>query len=124
MTAFVHGKNELDKAIETTQKLFSNQSAAADSLSIDDLEAMEGVIKSDFPKEKIAAGADIISFLAETGIFSSKGEARKMVQGGGISINRKKEDNVQLAIDNSFLLHNTYILVQKGKKNYYLVKAV
>jgi tyrosyl-tRNA synthetase len=124
VTAFVHGKNELEKAIETTQKLFSNQSATADSLSIEDLEAMEGVVKSDFSKEKIAAGVDIVSFLAETGIFPSKGEARKMVQGGGISINRKKEDNVQLAIDKSLLLHNTYILVQKGKKNYYLIKAV
>jgi tyrosyl-tRNA synthetase len=124
ITAFVHGKEELAKAIETTQKLFANQTAPAESLSIEDLEGMEGVVKSDFASDKIAAGIDIVSFLAETNIFPSKGEARKTVQGGGVSINRKKVENVQMIIDNSLLLHSKYILVQKGKKNYYLVIAV
>lgn len=124
ITAFVHGKEELAKAIETTQKLFANQTAPAESLSIEDLEGMEGVVKSDFANDKIAAGIDVVSFLAETNIFPSKGEARKTVQGGGVSINRKKVENVQMTVDSSLLLHNKYILVQKGKKNYYLVKAV
>jgi tyrosyl-tRNA synthetase len=124
ITAFVHGKEELEKAIETTQKLFANQNAPAESLSIEDLEGMEGVVKSDFPKEKIETGIDIVSFLAETNIFSSKGDARKTIQGGGVSINRKKVENEKLKIENSMLLHNQYILIQKGKKNYYLVKAV
>jgi len=124
VTSFVHGKEEYEKAIETTQKLFANQNAPAETLSIEDLEGMEGVIKFDFSKEKISSGIDIVSFLAETEIFPSKGEARKMVQGGGVSINRKKVDNIQFAIENSVLLHNKYILVQKGRKNYYLVKAV
>lgn len=124
ITRFVHGQNELDKAIETTHKLFSNQTASADSLSIEDLEGMEGVVKSDYSKEKINAKIDVISFLAETTIFPSKGDARKTVQGGGVSINRKKVEDVQMKIDDSLLLHNQYILVQKGKKNYYLVKAV
>ena len=53
--------------------------------------------------------------------FPSKSEARKMVQSGGVSINRKKVDNVQMIVDASLLLHNKYMLVQKGKKNYYLV---
>ncbi len=123
ITCFVHGTTEYEKAIETTQKLFANQHAPAESLSVEDLETMEGVVKSGFAKEKIAAGIDVVSFLAETNIFPSKGEARKTVQGGGVSINRKKIDNVQLAIDNSFLLHNKYILVQKGKKNYFLVEV-
>lgn len=124
ITAFVHGKEELEKAIETTQKLFANQNAPAESLSIEDLEGMEGVVKSDFPKEKIETGIDIVSFLAETNIFSSKGDARKTIQGGGVSINRKKVENEKLKIENSMLLHNQYILIQKGKKNYYLVKTV
>ena len=123
VTRFVHGQNELDKAIETTQKLFANQNAAADTLSIEDLEGMEGVVKSDYSKEKINAKIDVISFLAETTIFPSKGDARKTVQGGGVSINRKKVEDVQMKIDDSLLLHNQYILVQKGKKNYYLVKV-
>jgi tyrosyl-tRNA synthetase len=124
ITIFVHGKEEYDKAAETTQKLFANQNSSAESMSIEDLEGMEGVVKSDFAKEKISTGIDVVSFLAETNIFPSKGEARKTIQGGGVSINRKKIDNVQLAIDNTLLLHHKYLLVQKGKKNYYLVKAI
>ncbi len=124
VTTFVHGNDELEKAIETTQKLFSSQNQSAGSLSIDDLEGMDGVIKSDFFKHKIANGIDIVSFLAETNIFSSKGEARKTIQGGGVSINRKKVDDVQMTIDDGSLLHEKYILIQKGKKNYFLVKLV
>ena len=124
ITTFVHGKEEFEKAVETTQKLFTNQSAPAESLSTEDLEGMEGVIKVNYAKEKIATGIDIVSFLAETGILASKGEARKLVEGGGISINRKKAEGVKMTIDSSLLLHGKYILVQKGKKNYYLVQAV
>ena len=124
ISSFVHGKEEYEKAVETTQKLFANQNSPAESLSIEDLEGMEGVVKSDFAKEKISTGIDVVSFLAETNIFPSKGDARKTIQGGGVSINRKKIDNIQLAIDNTLLLHNKYLLVQKGKKNYYLVKAI
>jgi tyrosyl-tRNA synthetase len=124
VTKFVHGDAALAEAIATTEKLFANQSAPAESLSVEDLEGMEGVLKINFAKEKIDAGIDVVSFLAETEIFDSKGNARKNVQGGGVSINRKKIDNVQLAIGNSLLLHEKYLLVQKGKKNYYLVKTV
>jgi tyrosyl-tRNA synthetase len=124
VTRFVHGESGLNEALETTRKLFAGQHATAESLSIEDLEGMEGVVKIDFAKEKIAEGIDVVSFLAETKIFPSKGEARKTLLGGGVSINRKRIDNVLLAIDNSFLLHNQYLLVQKGKKNYYLIKTV
>jgi len=124
ITSFVHGKEELEKAIETTQKLFSNQNAPVESLSINDLEEMEGVVKSDYDRAKLNANIDVVSFLAETNIFPSKGEARKTIQGGGVSINRKKIENLQMPIDNSLLLHDKYILVQKGRKNYYLVKVV
>ncbi|MBK6992512.1 MAG: tyrosine--tRNA ligase [Chitinophagaceae bacterium] len=121
VTKFVHGDEALAEAITTTEKLFLNQSASADSLSIEDLKGMEGIIKIDYPKEKIEAGIDVVSFLAEATIFPSKGEARKLVQGGGVSINRKKVENIDLKIELSLLLHNQYLLVQKGKKNYYLV---
>ena len=123
VTVFVHGIDEYNKAVETTEKLFANQDASAESLSEDDLQHMEGIVKFHFAADKINAGIDVISFLTETGCFPSKGEARKMIQNGGMSINRRKIDNVQLAIDNSFLLHGKYILVQKGKKNYYLVEV-
>ena len=124
VTSFVHGVSEYEKAIETTSKLFSNQTARADSLSIEDLEGMEGIIRSDFEKGKIETGIDVVSLLADTGILPSKGEARKMVQGGGISINRKKVEGLLVTVNSSMLLHGKYILVQKGKKNYYLIRAV
>lgn len=124
ITSFVHGKEEYEKAVETTQKLFANQNAPAERLSIEDLEGLEGVIKMEYAKDKVATGIDIVSFLAETSILASKGEARKLVEGGGISINRKKAEGVKMMIDSSLLLHDKYILVQKGKKNYYLVQAV
>ncbi|HRH49399.1 MAG TPA: tyrosine--tRNA ligase [Panacibacter sp.] len=124
ITVFVHGADEYHKAMETTEKLFANQSAPAESLNEEDLEQMEGIVKFNFAADKIEQGIDTVSFLAESGIFPSKGEARKMVQSGGIMINRKKVEDFQMIIDNSFLLHQKYLLIQKGKRNYFLVKAV
>ena len=121
LTLFVHGKEEYDKALETTAKLFASQHATAESLSEEDLKNMEGIVTINFSTDKIKAGLDVVSLLAETTIFSSKGEARKAVQGGGVSINRKKADGIELIIDERFLLHKKYLLVQKGKKNYYLI---
>ncbi len=123
ITRFVHGQDGLDKALETTQKLFANQNAPAESLAVEDLEAMEGVVKIDFPKEKLNAGIDVVSFLADSGIFPSKGEARKTVQGGGVSVNRHKVTDIAMPINSALLLHHRYLLVQKGKKNYYLVSV-
>ncbi|HTE34506.1 MAG TPA: tyrosine--tRNA ligase [Chryseolinea sp.] len=123
LTVFVHGEEAYTKAVETTEKLFSNQTAPADSLSIDDLELMEGVVKFDFPASSIRDGLDIVSFLAASTISASKGEARKLVQQGGVSINRSRITEPGFVVDAGLLLHNKYILVQKGKKNYYLVSA-
>jgi tyrosyl-tRNA synthetase len=123
VTKFVHGEDGYNTAIATTEKLFSNQNAAAD-LSEDDLNNMEGIVKIDFSSEKIIAGIDVVSFLAETGIFPSKGEARKSVQGAGVSINRKKIETIDMKIDAAILLHKKYLLVQKGRRNYYLINVV
>ena len=123
VTTFIHGEELYQKAIETTEKLFAGQNTDADTLSAEDLENMEGVIKFEYPKQKISEGIDIVSFLAETATFSSKGEARKMIQNGGVSINRKKIEDIARRITASDLLHDKYILIQRGRKNYYLVKA-
>ena len=124
ITVFVHGDAEYQKAIETTAKLFASQNAAAEDLSIEDLNSMEGIIKKDVDQNKIASGIDVISLLADTEVFPSRGEARKMIQNGGLSINRKKITDAQQIINNKWLLHEQYLLIQKGKKNYFLVKAV
>jgi tyrosyl-tRNA synthetase len=83
---------------------------------------MQGVTELNYSIDRLTNGVDVVTFLAETGSFSSKGEARKMIQGGGISINRKKVDTIQLTIDKSMLLHNKYMLIQKGKTSHYLVR--
>ena len=123
ITKFVHGKEALASALEVTKKLFNNQNAPIDTLSVEDLENMEGVQKVTFPNETFQTELDVVSFLAEAGIFPSKGEARKMVLGGGVSINRQKITDIQTKITPTQLLHDKYLLVQRGKKNYYLVEV-
>jgi tyrosyl-tRNA synthetase len=124
VTRFVHGPAELEKALATTEKLFLNQQAPISSLSEQDLASMEGVVHIQFPMEQLKEGIDIVGFLSQTGILASKGEARKLVQGGGISINRKKVESIDLVLNPALLLHGKYLLIQKGKKNYYLAELL
>ena len=124
VTIFVHGHEAYEKALETTHKLFANTSAPAETLSEDELESIEGIIRQDYALDKISAGIDIVNLLSETGVFKSKGEAKKMIQNGGVSVNRAKIHDLQHIINSSNLLHRKYILVQVGKKNYFLLKAV
>lgn len=123
ITLFVHGQQGYEEAIKTTEKIFANKNASADSLSIEDIESMKGVAEFEFAANRLDEGLDVVSFLAETGILPSKGEARKLVQGGGISINRTKVTDIKLLVDKSLLLHSKYIIVNSGKKNTYLVKT-
>ena len=126
ITSFVHGEAECEAARNTTEKLFGK---GADlnlkELSETELiQAMDGVPVHEFRASLLSGGIDVVSFLADAGIFPSKGEARKMVQGGGISVNREKIADATAIINNDFLLAGNYIAVQKGKKNHYLVKIV
>ncbi len=123
LTIFVHGQEEFNKAAETTHKLFAAQNAPAESMTLEDLESMEGIVHVSIQKEKLRTGMDAVSFLADTSIFPSKGEARKMIQNGGVSINRQKIPAITEIISEKQLLHNKYLLVQKGKKNYFLVSV-
>jgi tyrosyl-tRNA synthetase len=123
ITVFVHGEEEYQKAVDTTQKLFAQQHASADALSVDDLEAMEGIVKVPYSLASLQAGANVVNLVTETGIFPSKGEARKMIQNGGVSINREKVTDQQMQVNESRLLHGKYLLLQKGKKKYSLIIA-
>ena len=124
VTTFVHSKKEYDFAVQASQILFSNETAEIlKQLNEEELlQVMEGVPKVELAKQNL--GVDIISFLADTKIFPSKGEAKKMVQAGGVSINKWRVENAEFKVDNSQLLNEKYLLVQKGKKNYWLVKVV
>ena len=124
ITVFVHGRTEYEKAIETTAKLFNNQNAAAEDLSENELIAIEGITKVSILKNDFNTGIDLASMLTNAGIFLSKGDAKKMILSGAVSINRKKEDDPKLIPTNDMLLHEKFLLIQKGKKSYYLFEIV
>jgi tyrosyl-tRNA synthetase len=123
VTTFVHGEEECKSAMLTTEKLFAGD--AADNIRTmsesEILASMEGVPTSSMGMAELETGIDIVSFLASTGIFPSKGEARKTVQGGGVSVNREKISDISRKIDATDLLAGKYILVTKGKKHHHLV---
>lgn len=121
LTKFVHGEQNYLLALSTTEKLFADQNAPAEDLSKDDLENMEGIQKIKSSMDALSQELNLVNFLFDTGILPSKGEARKMIQNGGISINRKKMADPAFLIQKNLLLHESYLLIQKGKKNYYLV---
>ena len=86
------------------------------------LSAMEGVPQAKLSKVSLESGINIIDFISEkTAMLPSKTEARKMIQGNGISINREKVSGVDMMIDSSNLINGKYILAQRGKKEYCLV---
>ncbi|MEP6617279.1 MAG: tyrosine--tRNA ligase [Ginsengibacter sp.] len=126
VTCFVHSKKDYEFAVQASQILFSNNTAEIlNQLKEEELlQVLEGVPTIEFSKNVLEKGVDMVSFLADTKIFQSKGEARKMVAGGGVSINKLKIDQPESLVKSEMLLNGKHLLVQKGKKNYYLVKAV
>lgn len=124
ITVLVHSREDFEFAVKASEILFGNATTEAlQSLTEQQLlQVMDGVPAHSFEKEKLVGeGIDAISFLAETGIFPSKGEARKTLQGGGVAINKQKLEGVDARISTVHLLNEKYLLVQKGKKNYYFV---
>lgn len=121
LTVMVHNQAAYDAAVEASQILFSdNTTAALQQLNREQLlDILDGVPQ--FPLRNINEAQKLIDVLATTGIMPSKGEARKMIQSGAISINKQKVSDVDYALQTTDLLQGQYILVQKGKKNYYLL---
>ncbi len=126
LTCFVHSKADYDFAVQASQILFSNQTAhLLSSLTVPQLlQVMEGVPEMEIDESPIQDGVNIITLLTQTNILPSKGEARKMIVGGGISVNKVKVDSPETILNNTFLLHKKFMLIQKGKKNYYLLKTI
>lgn len=124
ITTMVHSKEDLEIAEEATQILFGKGTSEAlhkfDEATL--LSILDGVPQAHIAKSSIEAGMPIIDFLAQTEVFASKGEARKMLQGNGVSINKEKVAETDVVAKEA-LLNDKYILVQKGKKNYYLIIA-
>lgn len=126
ITIMVHSEEDYLAAIEASNILFGNAtSEALRNLDEDTLLAVfDGVPQFTISKVEFNSGVKAIDLLTETAaVFPSKGEMRKLVQSGGVSINKVKLDNQDEILDSSKLLNNKYLLVQKGKKNYYLLTA-
>jgi tyrosyl-tRNA synthetase len=124
VTEMVHSKIDCKKAIEASEILFGK--GTAETLKkLDEntfLSVFEGVPMYTVDKESLKAGVNIVDLLGErTKIFPSKGEARRMIQGGGVSMNKNKVEDETVSVDINDLLNDSYILLQKGKKNYYLI---
>ena len=122
LTKMVHSEADLTFAIQATEILFGNATTEVlQSLNETQLlQVMDGVPTVNIDAAKITAGYDIVELLADTAIFPSKGEARKMWQAGGIGINKEKITTEFTTVTSAQLLQGKYILFQKGKKNYYL----
>lgn len=126
VTIMVHSKEDYEKAVDASNILFGN--ATSESLQKLDkdtfLSVFKGVPLFQLPKSEIEAGMPILTLLAEkTNIFPSKGEARKMIQGGGVSMNKSKIESVDSQVSADAILNGSYILLQRGKKNYYIVEV-
>ncbi|MDD2196142.1 MAG: tyrosine--tRNA ligase [Bacteroidales bacterium] len=126
LTTMVHSEEDYDTAIEASEILFGK--STSDILHrIDEstfLSVFEGVPMFNIPMAILKNGVAFADLATEkTEIFPSKGELRRTVKGGGVSLNKEKINDAEAIIDTSHLINNKYILIQKGKKNYYLIKV-
>ncbi|MDD6103554.1 MAG: tyrosine--tRNA ligase [Bacteroidales bacterium] len=123
ITILVHGEEEYEKAVNASGILFGNSTSEA-LRSLDEktfLSVFEGV--PTFTVSKDSLPADVISLLSvHTQVFPSKGECRKMIQGGGLSVNKEKCTSTDVNFSEADLINGKYLLVQRGKKNYYILK--
>ena len=126
VTIMVHSEEDYNAAVEASGILFGNATSEALKKLDEDtlLSVFEGVPQFEVAKADIEAGIKAVDLFAEkTAIFPSKGEMRKMVQGGGVSLNKEKLATFDQTITAEDLLDGKYLLVQRGKKNYYLIIA-
>ena len=126
ITVMVHSLEDYEAAVEASNILFGN-STHESLMKLDEdtlLAVFEGVPQFEVSRDELSAGVKAIDLLTEkAAVFASKGEMRKLVQSGGISINKDKLADAETVIDCSSLLNEKYMLVQRGKKNYYLLLA-
>ena len=126
ITTLVHNDEELEKAVKASGILFGN--ATTDDLkSLDEtlfLDLFDGVPMADVPMSSLESGLDIVAALAsETGFLKSNGEARRALKENSISINKEKVvEGRTLVVDD--LINEKFVLLQRGKKNYFVLRAV
>ena len=124
ITIRTHSEKDYETAVKTSEFLFGNGSleflAELEHDSV--LEVFDGVPQFEINRDQLTLGINVLDFLASrTQVFPSKGEARKMLQGGGVAINKEKINDIELTIDAGHLINDRYIVAQRGKKNYFLI---
>ncbi len=127
ITIRVHSEADFKTAVDASEILFGKATTEALKNLSEELflQVFEGVPQSEIATSELTVGINVVELLSDkTQIFPSRGEARKMIQGGGVSINKEKITDANALIKSDALINEKYLLVQKGKKNYYLVKAV
>ena len=127
MTVMVHSHDEYESAVEASQILFGKGTTESLRRMNENtfLSVFEGVPVFDIKKEIIQAGVNVTEICTEhSQVFASKGELRRLVQGGGLSINKVKIENPEMSVGTGLLLNNKYLLIQKGKKNYFLLRII
>jgi tyrosyl-tRNA synthetase len=126
VTVMVHSRSDYEGAVEASQILFGKGTTESLKKMSEStfLSVFEGVPVFDVPREIFTNGVTVADLCAEySQVFTSKGELRRLVQGGGLSINKEKIENPDQVVSPVALLNNKYLLVQKGKKNYYLIRV-
>lgn len=124
VTIMVHSEEDYNSAVEASNILFGNAtSEALKKLDEDTLLAVfEGVPQFEVSMDEFATGIKAVDLFTEkAAVFPSKGEMRKLVQSGGVSVNKEKLATADEVVTSASLLNNKYLLVQKGKKNYFLL---
>ena len=125
VTIMIHGETEYANALAASKMLFGN-STSEELRKLDEktfLAVFNGVPTFDVPKSELPC--NILDFLAvKTGVFPSKGEARKMTAGGGVSINKDKVTDINYEVSEKDIMDGKYILAQKGKKNYFIINVI
>ncbi|MCW0483605.1 tyrosine--tRNA ligase [Gaoshiqia sediminis] len=126
VTVMVHSRADYEMAVEASQILFG--SGTAETLrKLDEatfLSVFEGVPQFTVAKTALEAGVNVVDLLADhTAVFPSKGELRRTIKGNGLSINKEKIGDQELVVTADYLIGGKYLLVQKGKKNYFLLIA-
>jgi tyrosyl-tRNA synthetase len=127
ITVRVHSRREYEKAVEASQILFGKgNTEALHRMNEDDfLSVFEGVPQSEVPRDSLIAGIPVVDLSSGKGrLFGSKGEARRMIQQGGLSVNQMKCSDPMMAVTADQLLQDRYLLLQKGKKSFFIIKVV
>jgi tyrosyl-tRNA synthetase len=126
VTVMVHSRSDYEAAVEASQILFGKGTTESLKKMSEStfLAVFEGVPVFDVKMDILINGVTIADLCAEhSQVFASRGELRRLVQGGGLSLNKLKIENPEMIILKEMLLNNKYLLVQKGKKNYYLIRV-